>query len=46
MIHLRDLNNKLALLSDDEHEQYMNAINGETVQDICQFHNLAKAKVY
>jgi len=39
---LRDMNNVLKLLSNQEHEELLYAINEDTLGQICKFHNISK----
>ena len=42
---VRDLNNVLGLLSVNEHEEFLFAINEDTLGQICKFHNINKKEV-
>lgn len=42
---LRDLNNILGLLDENEHEEMLYAINEDTLGQICKFHNISKKDV-
>ena len=43
--HIRDFNNVLGLLSPQEHEEVLFAINEDTLGKICKFHNISKDDV-
>ena len=40
--HIRDRNNVLGLMDPAEHEDYLFAINEDTLGSICKFHNIPK----
>lgn len=40
--HIRDLNNVLKLMDSNEHEEFLYAINEDTLGQICKFHNIPK----
>ena len=40
--HIRDRNNVLGLMDSTEHEEYLYAINEDTLGQICKFHNIPK----
>jgi hypothetical protein len=42
---LRDMNNKLGMLTDKEHEDALFAINEDTLGQICKFHNISRKDV-
>ncbi len=42
---IRDLYNILGMLSPDEHEEMLYAVNEDTLGQICKFHNIAKKDV-
>ena len=40
--YIRDMNNKLAFYSQEEHEEMIFAINEDTLGQICKFHNIPR----
>ena len=40
--YIRDMNNVLGLMTSEEHENYLFAINEDTFGQICKFHNIQR----
>lgn len=43
--HLRDFNNTLGLMSEQEHDDFLFSLNQDTLAHICDIHSLSKVEI-
>jgi septum formation topological specificity factor MinE len=42
---IRDLNNKLGLLTQEQHSERFESISTDTLDQICKFHNISREEI-